>query len=159
MKHLEMTNLSEREKELIKAFLREAYIDGGRPLQFVAKKFIMANYWYHNYCPFAFGIEYTVYRILSKIMNIKKSIINRENLKQLLIEEIYCIYPWEQIDDNDPLWTLTIYRGVGARTIFNTDPHSMKTFMADLTHMMKREREFSKSIERCRFGGTPDMPF
>ena len=143
--HLPMMTLSDREKELIKNFLHEAYLEGGRGLWLVAKKFVTVSYWFHMLTYEGRVKEYTVWNIIRRMYGYKG--YRPGNINSNIVCEVACLYPWEQIDDNDPLWEGN-YRSFKIKTILDKNPLSMKQFYEELNQMFNTAREEADMLKR-----------
>jgi len=137
--HLPMKQLSEREIELIKLFLHDAYVEGGRGLWLIAKKYVIVSYWFHILTYEGRSANYTVWNMINKVR------IDRGEDVSKCIEEglkcqIACIYPWEEVDDDDPLWE-GFYRKFKIRTLLDKNPASMKQFYLEFNKFIQEAYE------------------
>lgn len=134
-----MKELSEREIKLIKTFLHDAYAEGGRGLWLVAKKYVMTSYWFHMLRYEGRAKEYTMWNVIRRLYgyNGYKPGHIYDNIK---CEVAACIYPWEQVDDDNQLWDGN-YRGFKIKTILDKNILSMKQFYLELNELIQRGKE------------------
>lgn len=137
--HLPMPLLSERERKLVRDFLHEAYLEGGRGLWLVAKKYVIVSYWYHFLTYAGRGSENTVWNMINKVKNMNYGYVDRA-IRNGIIFVVASILPWEQVDDDDPLWQ-GYYRGFKRKTIMDEKLISMKQFHKEFVHLFQRALE------------------
>ena len=134
-----MPLLSERERKLVRDFLHEAYLEGGRGLWLVAKKYVIVSYWYHFLTYAGRGSENTVWNMINKVKNMNYGYVDRA-IRNGIIFVVASILPWEQVDDDDPLWQ-GYYRGFKRKTIMDEKLISMKQFHKEFVHLFQRALE------------------
>jgi hypothetical protein len=143
--HLPMTLLSERERELVRDFLHETYLEGGRGLWLVAKKYVIVSYWYHFLTYTGAGSENTVWNMIHMVKNMNYGYADRA-IRNGISFVVAGILPWEDVDDIDPFWH-RYYRGFKIKTIMDEKLTSMKQFHEELVHLLQsalEERTFLK---------------
>ena len=158
--HLPMITLSDREKELIKLFLHDAYIEGGRGLWLIAKKYVTVSYWFHMLTYEGRSSDYTVWNMINKVR-----IDRGEDVSKCIEEglkcEMACVYPWEKVDDDDPLWE-GHYRNFKIRTLLDKNPTSMKQFYLEFNKFLQEAYEEIQLLKRLNLNVPPpaiDTPF
>ena len=155
-----MKELSDREKKLIKVFLHDAYVEGGRGLWLVAKKYVMVSYWFHMLTHEGRGANYTVWNMINKVRIDRGEDVSK-CIEEGLLQEVAAIFPWEQVDDNDPLWE-GHYRYFKIRTLLDKNPASMKQFYLEFNKFIQEAYEEIQFLKRLNLDvQTPaiDTPF
>jgi len=137
--HLPMKQLSEREIELIKLFLHDAYVEGGRGLWLIAKKYVIVSYWFHILTYEGRSANYTVWNMINKVRIDRGEDVSK-CIEEGLLQEIAAIFPWEQVDDNDPLWE-GFYRKFKIKTLLDKNPASMKQFYLEFNKFIQEAYE------------------
>ena len=134
-----MKQLSEREIELIKLFLHDAYVEGGRGLWLIAKKYVIVSYWFHILTYEGRSANYTVWNMINKVRIDRGEDVSK-CIEEGLLQEIAAIFPWEQVDDNDPLWE-GFYRKFKIKTLLDKNPASMKQFYLEFNKFIQEAYE------------------
>lgn len=134
-----MTLLSERERKLVRDFLHEAYLEGGRGLWLVSKKYVIVSYWYHFLTYAGRGSENTVWNMIQMVKNMNYGYVDRA-IRNGITFVVAGILPWEQVDDDDPLWE-GHYRNFKIKTLLDKNPASMKQFHKEFVHLFQSALE------------------